>query len=933
MSARAPILIFAVGNPSRGDDALGWHFAERARDIFSRQLATSEIEILTDFQFQIEHALDLEGRAHVIFVDASVAAPAPCALTPLVPNVATSASAFSHALEPGQLLQVLESLGKPRPPRVEVLAIRGESFELGEPLSPRAARHLDEALRVLSHHLGHDQPRGLRLTVGGVVQGVGFRPFVARTARALGLTGCVSNGPDGVMIDLWGAPEAIERFVTSLQASPPPGADIRGCIRTPIDGTPPVSFDIMPSIRGAASISIPPDTAPCADCQRDIADPSNRRFDHAFASCAVCGPRLSIVTALPFDRERTTMATFPMCQSCAREYASDDDRRYHAQTLCCPDCGPQLVLLDARRTPQPRRTSPAILDATAALLKSGAIVAIQGLGGFHLACDATSAEAVARLRQRKQRDAKPFAVMVADSAAAEELIAPDAWNTKLHALLTSPAAPIVLAPQRTPSPLAAHVCAGTSRVGICLPSTPLHARLLTRLLGTPLVMTSGNISGEPIVIDHDEAFLALSDIADYFLLHDRPIARRVEDSVVACDPQLPTRMIRRARGYGPTPIRLPVTSPEPLLAVGGHMKNTAAIVIGDECWLTPHLGDLDTHTAERAWVREIESFQRLLGVHCDVVVHDAHPDYASTRYAAQRAGARRIAVQHHHAHTLAVLAECRTLEPVLAVAFDGTGWGPDGTAWGGEILRVDGLAFSRPTALRPIPLPGGERALREVWRAAYGLLFDAFGPEAPAVAARFPMFATASKGSLAIIHTALNAGVGVVQARGLGRYFDAFGALMLGYTNASFEGEIPMRLEDFAAPRAAPYTVACPTTIGTTTTLEPSQEIDLRPTTRAFVADLLAGTPHPLIAARLHATIVAAVLETVERHHLAAGVRRIVLTGGAFQNRILQRAFRERLGDVLLDPVAVPVHDGGIALGQALAGVLTLNQARSRPCV
>lgn len=925
MSPRPPILLFAIGNPSRGDDALGWHFAERARERFADLIASHELEVLTDFQLQVEHALDLENRTHVLFVDASISTPAPCSLNPLREAPAT---AFSHALSPGHLLRVMDELGHPRPRRVEVLAIRGESFELGDPLSPRAAQHLDEALLTVEQHLGKTQPHGLRLTVSGIVQGIGFRPFVARTARALALTGSVRNGPDGVVIELWGPQTALDRFIHTLQTEPPPGASIRSWSRAPLAGAAPSHFQIAPSTTGPARLSIPPDLALCPDCHRDIASPTDRHFDHPFTSCTSCGPRLSITTELPYDRHHTTMAPFPMCHECATEYATETDRRYHAQAIACPKCGPRLSLFTSIRTPIPGDP----LEQAADLLRAGKILAIQALGGFHLACDATSAEATHRLRDRKHRDAKPFAIMVKNLEHAERLAH---LTQEARTLLTSPVGPIVLLDRHPDTDLAPTVCGDTSRVGLFLPTTPLHARLLSRI-DAPLVMTSGNLSGEPVAITHDEAFAALSNIADAFLVHDRPIARRVEDSVVSSCPGLPPRVIRRARGYAPRPIRLPVASPTPLLAVGGHMKNTAALVLGDECWLTPHLGELDTHTAELAWAHDVEGFARLLGVdlHASttLVVHDAHPDYTTTRYAERYR--RRLAVQHHHAHVLAVLAERCTLEPVLALTFDGTGWGPDQTAWGGEILRVDGLDFTRPTALRPIPLPGGERAIHEVWRTAYGALFDTFGPETPELFAKIPHTPMPCPVAIAsaaeAIQEALSRGFGLVYARGLGRYFDAAASLILGQATSSFEGELPMRLEELATPGAHPYPFEIPSQTNRhrnpTHALTTSQEIDLRPMWRALVSDIFSHTSPGTMASRVHATLVAATLATIEHHHLAAGVRRVVLTGGSFQNRLLERAFRDAFGPVVLDPLEVPVNDGGLALGQALAGALHLSK-------
>jgi len=909
------MLIFALGNPVRGDDALGWHFSEHAQVRWSDLIAAGALEVLTEFQLQVEHALDLADRERVLFVDASVSAPAPFALAPVG---AEAASPLSHALSPAALMRTVDDLGQARPACVEVLAIRGELFELGTGLSADAAQNLDEALRRVDALLGLTAEDGLRVRVTGTVQGVGFRPFVARSARRLGLTGQVKNLPDAVLIEVWGPIADLDTFARTVLSSPPPSAVVRAWSSTALSGTAPTTFEITASEPGAVRLSIPPDLALCPACRAELADPADRHFDHPFTSCVDCGPRLSIATSLPYDRANTTMASFGMCHECASEYANHEDRRYHAQAIACPACGPTLTLCDKDREVIARP-----LDAAAAMLRAGEILAVEGLGGFHLACDATSARAVSLLRERKRRDMKPFAVMVADLSAAGAIAELDPDGL---ALLASRTGPIVLAKTREdPRPaLAPNVACGSPRVGVFLPTTPMHAALLSRV--SPLVMTSGNLSGEPVALTHDDAFSTLSEVADAFLMHDRPIVRRVEDSVVSLDPRLPRRVVRRARGYAPRPMRLPVTAPEPILALGGHMKNTAAIVIGDECWLTPHLGDLDTHAAELAWIRDVEGFEALLGVRCELLVHDAHPDYTTTRYAERRTD-RRLAVQHHHAHVLAVLAERRTLEPVLALAFDGTGWGPDQTAWGGEVLRVDGLSMSRPSAFRPIPLPGGERAIGEVWRAAYGALFDTFGPahaDLHALITRLPTFAGPRGADLLAVHDALTRGVGVVHARGLGRLFDAVGSLVLGRATASYEGELPMRLEDLATLPARPYPFAVPRHVSGDLALSEDQEIDLRPTWRALVDDLLSQVAPAVIASRLHATIVAATLATIEHHGLASGVRKIVLTGGSFQNRVLEHAFRDALGDVVLDPIEVPVNDGGLALGQALAGALHL---------
>ncbi len=666
-----------------------------------------------------------------------------------------------------------------------------------------------------------------------------------------------------------------------------------------------------------AQLTVPADLAVCAACVVDLQSPVDRHHGYAFTSCTECGPRFSMLEALPFDRAQTSMASFTLCPACAREYADLGDRRFHAQAIACPACGPRLWLATPEGI-EVEAEDP--LHAAALHLARGDILGVQGLGGFHLACDATNAAAVAELRRRKRRDDKPFAVMVADLAAAEALAVLD---DEARRVLTSTTRPIVLAPSR-PSALAAGVVGASLRVGVFLPYMPLQHLLLQRL-ARPLVMTSGNLGGEPIAVTHEDATRTLGGIVDALLLHDRPIVRRVEDSIVASERGV-SHVIRRARGLAPEAIRLPFSAAEPVLALGGHLKSTACLVLGDLAYLTPHLGDLESHDAETAFRKDIESFERLLGVRAEVLVHDLHPDYSTTRYALERPARVRIGVQHHVAHVLATAAELGLDEPLLGVAFDGSGFGPDGTAWGAELLVVDGTSWKRPCAFRALPLAGGERAVREVWRTAYGALREAFGGEARDVAARLPLFVDLPDGALATVDRMITTGVGTLGARGMGRWFDAFGALVLGVPRASFEGQVAMLWEDAAADGAArAYPCGLPWEAGSGVEVGLAQEIDLRPTVRAAVADRLAGVSAAVISARFHRTIVEATTATIEQLGLAAGVRRVVLAGGSFQNRRLERGFVAALGP---DRVAlsreVPVNDGGLALGQAYAGVQAL---------
>jgi len=539
-------------------------------------------------------------------------------------------------------------------------------------------------------------------------------------------------------------------------------------------------------------------------------------------------------------------------------------------------------------------------------------------------CDAADGAAVAELRRRKRRDSQPFAVMVSDLAAAEAVAELDAGS---RAALIGPARPVVLAPSR-PCAIAPEVNGPSRRTGVMLPYTPLHQLLLERA-GGPLVVTSGNPSGGPAVIDAAEASARLGAIVDGFLLHDRPIARRVEDSVVAAGPS-GMRVLRRARGLAPAPIVLPRAAREPVLAVGGHLKNTACIVLDDLAYLTPHLGDLGLAESEAAWQRELDGFERLLGVRPEVIAHDLHPDYASTRYALGRPARRRIGVQHHAAHVFAAVAELHLREPVVGVAFDGSGHGDDGTSWGAEILLVDGARWTRVSSFRPLPLPGGERAIREVWRVAFAALCEVFGPvEALALAARLPVFQGVARGSLATLARMIETGVSCVPARGMGRWFDAVGAITLGIARAGFEGHVAVALEEAAlATELEPYPFVLPSALSLDGPLTAQHEIDLRPAVRAIVTALLEGAAPSLVATRFHRTVVEATSTVVARVLAATGLSRVVLTGGSFQNQQLERGLRARIGaDRVTMAREVPINDGGLSLGQAWAAVLALEAA------
>lgn len=938
----APLLVLGVGNPSRGDDALGPMFVERASEALRGEIASGAVELVTDFQLQIEHALDLEGRTRVVFVDASVSASPPFELSRIEPR--RDASCSTHAMSPEAVLETYRGVVG-EPPESWVLAIRGQRFELGEALSEEARGHLEAALAFFVAEARRGGPEatftsgpalasfealssasdsGRRIEIDGIVQGVGFRPWIYRTARRLGLRGEVRNTRRGVVIDAFGTPPALDALVRAMQESPPAAARVRSVRVAPVQLPSCImhGFAIAESeAEGGVAMALPPDLATCDACLHEVEDAADRHHRYAFTSCVDCGPRLSIARALPYDRKTTTMAELVPCAACAAEYGTPEDRRFHAETIACPACGPRVWLENPSGEALP---SADAVDAAASLLLDGKVVGVQGIGAFHLVCDATNEDAVAELRRRKRRDAQPFAVMVRDVATAEDVVRLD---DELRAALLSPARPIVLAPTR-PSSVAPEVSGASRRTGIMLPYTPLHHRLIAKV-ARPLVVTSGNPSGGPAVIEHAEARAVLGGIADALLFHDRPIARRVEDSVVARSFS-GTRVIRRARGFAPVPIRLPAPAKEPVLAVGAHMKNAACLVMGDLAYLTPHLGDLGLVESEVAWRRDVEGFERLLGVRAEVLAHDLHPDYASTRYALARPARRRVGVQHHVAHVLAAIAEVHLDEPALGVVLDGTGFGLDGTSWGAEIFVVDGMHWTRASSFRPLPLAGGEQAIREVWRIALGALIEAFGPgEALELVARLRVFEAVPRASIATVARMIETGVSTSKARGMGRFFDALGALALAIPRAGFDGHVAIALEE--AVDASPisdlsaYPIALPGALALDEALGPAHEIDLRPTLRAAVLDVLGGVAPALVSARFHAAIIDAIATVVARSFAATGLRRVVLSGGSFQNRILERELVRRLGvERVVMPREVPVGDGGIALGQAWAAALAL---------
>lgn len=748
------------------------------------------------------------------------------------------------------------------------------------------------------------------IAVDGVVQGVGFRPYVHRLAAANSLFGSVRNAGGGVLIDVEGDPTGVAEFCRQLPLTPPPLAEIatlRVERATPQEYA---SFRIATSDMATHDdvTSIPPDAATCALCLAELVDPANRRHAHPFITCTECGPRFTVVVDTPYDRERTTMAAFPLCARCQREYENPLDRRFHAESIACPDCGPRLLAHDGRQDGA-QRTDAAALYAAVSALRCGQIIAIKSLGGFHLACDATDERAVRRLRERKHRPAKPFAVMVRDLHAAMALAN---VSDDERAALMSAARPILLV---TRHPHAA-VCVGVAplgnTLGVMLPSTPLH-HLLLAALDRPLVMTSGNRGGEPVMTDDQGALDALGDIADLFLTNDRDIAARCDDSVVRVVAG-EARQIRRARGFAPRSIVLPFPVSEAVLAVGGHLKNTVCVAHGQSAHLSAHVGDLDSAAARAALRLALDGTLRLAGVQASVIAHDLHPDYGSTHVAmalaVERGIARRVAVQHHHAHVAACVAEFGIRGPVIGVVFDGAGLGTDGAIWGGEFLVADGANFTRCGHLGYVPLPGGDAAARRPWRAAAAHVARLNDTAQRCASVRPP---DVGDDEWNLVQQVIAWPDGTPRTSSVGRLFDAVASLLGLCHVASFEGEAAMRLEALACER---LTWSYPVTLsgGECWTADPASIV------AEVASDLARGRDRAEIATAFHGAMRDLVVLGCERIREETGLETVVLSGGVFANALLAGSARDALAARrfrVLMPRLTPCNDGGLSLGQA----------------
>jgi hydrogenase maturation protein HypF len=777
-----------------------------------------------------------------------------------------------------------------------------------------------------------DARTGRRISLTGTVQGVGFRPFVYRLALETGVTGRVRNDASGVTIEAFASPAALEAFERRLRADRPPAAMIESLEAVGIPAEPATAFEIVASGPSAERrVAIPPDLGTCDDCRREVLDPADRRHGYPFTNCTNCGPRFTIALDVPYDRPATTMAGFTMCPACAREYGDPRDRRFHAQPNACPTCGPRVSLRDAAGAPVDAADP---IGRAGRALAEGRIAAVKGIGGYHLACDATSEAAVALLRARKRREEKPLAVMVADLAAARAVAD---LGPEEAALLESPERPIVLVRRRsTPftlsegsalrsragrsrraqderaPQLADGIAPGSPLVGLLLPYAPLH-HLLLAAAGRPLVMTSGNLSDEPIAFEDADALARLGSIADLFLVHDRPIASRADDSVCRVIAGKPLVM-RRSRGFTPRPVTVRRRFRRPVLAVGAQLKNTFCLARGDEATLGPHVGDLDDLETYASFEAAVARLERFLALRPELLACDLHPLYLSTRYARERAaalGVPLVEVQHHHAHAAAAMAEHGLEGPVLALAWDGTGLGTDGAAWGGELLLAEAGRFERLATLRPVALAGGDRAIRQPWRVALAALVDAFDGAPPLEA--LPLFRSVPAAELETVTRMIRGGVNSPLAHGVGRAFDAAGALALGRGESRFEGQVALALDAAASEADGTYPFDLDRS-------SPVTALDLRPLWRALADDVARGAPAGEVSARFHAALAAAGAALVRDAAARTGPLPVVLTGGCFQNARLAEGILGALGDdfrVYLHG-RVPPGDGGIALGQAI---------------
>jgi hydrogenase maturation protein HypF len=751
----------------------------------------------------------------------------------------------------------------------------------------------------------HTQAARKRIEIAGVVQGVGFRPFVYRVAQRFSIRGYVLNSSGGVVIEAEAGEAALEKFVAALSAELPPLARIDDLKIAAIAPMGDQRFTIRQSSAMAGHFAlVPPDVGTCDDCRADFTDPANRRYLYPFTNCTNCGPRYTIIRDVPYDRRKTTMDEFALCAACQAEYEDPLNRRFHAEPNACPECGPGLVLLSAAELAcgaEPRfADDPMIPDRARRLLADGKILAIKGLGGFHLACDAGNDRAVGLLRERKRRSGKAFAIMARDLAAAGQFCS---INEADRALLTGSRRPIVLMPRSSDARISYEVAPGNTRLGVMLPYSPLHHLLFENAPYHALVMTSGNLSEEPIVNRNEDAWPRLRDLADYFLLHNREIQTRVDDSVVQSfeSREYP---VRRSRGFAPDPIDLAMPLRE-ILACGGGLKNTLCLTKDHYAILSQHIGDLENLETMEFFRETLEHLKRFFRVAPEAVAYDLHPNYLSTRFALEQVDIRLIGVQHHHAHIASCMADNRVDGRVIGVALDGTGYGTDGKIWGGEFLVCDYAGFDRRGHLAYVPLAGGDRAVRQPWRSALAYLNGA----RPAI----PLFDQVPTRQIEFVQQMIARGVQTIDTSSCGRLFDAVSSILGIRHETTYEGQAAIELEAAATDgdEIYPFTI-----VG-----DSPFQIDLRPTIRAIVANFVSGATVGRISANFHRTIAQVVIDACLRVRESDALNRVCLSGGTFQNlRLLGHAvsgLRARGFEVLIHRQAPP-NDGGLSLGQAV---------------
>lgn len=743
-----------------------------------------------------------------------------------------------------------------------------------------------------------------QIRIEGIVQGVGFRPFVYREAIDCDITGWVLNDSQGVLIEAEGVPEQLADFLDRLQQRLPPLASITRLQQQNVPPQGDRDFTIRHSQEQSdSSAQIAPDTYVCDDCLQELFDPEDARYRYPFINCTNCGPRYSIVTGIPYDRPKTTMAVFPMCPSCQAEYDAPTSRRFHAQPNACPRCGPQLQLLNADGTPHPSGTP---LETAISLLQQGKILAIKGLGGYHLAVDAGNNDALAELRRRKARDEKPFALMSRDLEQVRQYAKVSPAEERL---LSSTERPIVLLEQQDQQDISPLVAPRNRYFGVMLPYTPLHYLLLEQHF-TALVMTSGNLTDEPIAYQDNDACERLSGIADFYLSHNREIFTRTDDSIVRVMAGQPM-LLRRSRGYVPRSIALPATQ-DNILALGAELKNTFCMTRQDRAFLSHHVGDLKNLDVYRSFEQGITHLQKILSWQPHCIAHDLHPDYFSSHYALEQEALPTVAVQHHHAHLVSCMAEHGETEPCLGMIFDGIGYGVDGHIWGGEFLLGDSQGFERLGHFAYLPMPGGDAATRQPWRMAISLLTQIYGDKLPSL----PLLATIPSQDLKLLRQMIDKSINSPLTSSCGRLFDAVAALVGLRSEISYEGQAALELEMAIAPDLdfLPYPY----------TLQQDEErlvFDPKPLVSALVDDILYGAPVGRISGRFHTTLATLILDVCRQLRTQTGVNRVVLSGGVFQNRFLtEQACRGLQADSfdVLTHALVPPNDGGLALGQAV---------------